>query len=668
MSNSYNFLPPFNQLYVPGPTGYPTSIGDITRLDPYLPVFNITKGPIQSLVIDDANNYTPININGITGPTGPGLSGDPAPATPFMVVAYAQTSQGIVQFILMKGSTTYIPEADSATNSDLYFFMPVYNTIDYSRVAQIYYTNDNLSTPVDSSAGPPSKYTPNGSSANFQGVRFFDAEQIIANPTTNVYGYELSAFTTTPGDNNSYAIWPCNEDFRNNPDFIYKPIFYFNEFIEGSNPNETQLNSGQLYHPYFISGTDAGVNAQQYLYYSNDNVNYQGYGPGYPLNINYGYSNILPNITPTIEYGNDNPVPVETASGSQTWPAPIPLSVYNFPVSSINNVISPNSNNSGTQPQTNVINNVINQTCTNNPFLPCTCEENNVCANNYSNGSYIQNNINTIQAGIANFLTYQFIPFSHIKTPPNFIITDPNNTSNTSYSYVTLPYNDQNEQIPVTPLGVSGTTPYGSYPVRTDTIIDQNGGPLGPTGTTISNNSILSGWINTPLNIAYQCDREVLSTSYCGFMDYYDSLFGITYSYGTCGGTGINDPFQKGQCPSNELCVPNFKFLKSYDTQSELPFICVSGSTGVSYDNLSNYYNVFPKQTVNTPYAVGVQYGQFNNTNYEPDEGKKEGINIWIIAAIIVGVFLLIIIIVFMIRSFTKKGPDYSIYSKIQFD
>lgn len=655
MTNSYNFLPPFNQLYTTGPV--PGNIGDISRLDPYLPVFELTNGNIQSLIINDGT-FTGFNIDGITGPVGPGLSGNPPPATPFMMVTYAQTSQGLVQFILMKGSTTNIPGMDNVgDDDDTYFFMPVNNTIDYGRVVQVYYSVDN-SIPVDSSNGPPSQFTPEGVNANFQGMRFFDAEQIIANPSTNVYEFELSVYTTMPGDPNAYAIWPYKKSFRGDTDYIYKPVFYFNEFLEGTNKNENQLKSGKFYHPYFIAGTDAGQYSQGFIIYSSI-PGYTGYGPGYPISINYGYAEILPTTQPTIEYGNDNPNAVDTPSGFKTWPVPVPLSLYNFPVSSIKNVISTTSNGS----QSNIINNLINQICTNNPFLQCTCGSNNSCTNIQGN-SYTQININTVQAGIANFLTYQFIPFTQIKTPPNFIITDPNNPNNTSYSYVTLPYNELNQQIEVTPQGFSGNIPYGSYAVQTDVIIDPG---TGSTGVTVSNTSILSGWINTPQNISYQCDREVTNTSYCGFLDYYDSLFGISYEYGTCGGTGPNDPFQKGTCPNNEVCIPNFDFLKNYDSQSEIPFICVSGSTGVSYDNLTNYYNSFPKITNNTPYNVGSQYGQFQNTNYTPEDVKKEGLNIWVIAAIVIGVLLIVVILVSLVRSFVKKGPDYKTYSKIEF-
>jgi hypothetical protein len=151
----------------------------------------------------------------------------------------------------------------------------------------------------------------------------------------------------------------------------------------------------------------------------------------------------------------------------------------------------------------------------------------------------------------------------------------------------------------------------------------------------------------------------------CGFLDYYDSLFGIAYNYGTCGTTSPSeDPYQKGACPTGQICVPNFTFLQEYNSASTPPFICVSGSTGVSFDNLSNYTQAIPPKTLLSPI---IQLPQYGIQKVEPPKEKTtENDNVWLY----IGIILLVIIIgfvIFLIYKGFPKTQDYSNLTRIEF-
>ena len=655
----YNFLTPFDQIYPDLPASgnktvpLPTGPGNINRLDQYISPYNITTGELIELQIDGSG--IPTNLTGTAGPTGPGLSGSPPPATPFMMVAYGQTSQGIVQFTLIKGESAYIPSGVTTVDIDkTYLFAPINDTLDYSRVVQLYYTIDTSQNGVN---GAPS--------GNTNAIRFFDAERVQQNPTSSIYDYELTGFTSLDfKEDNSYAIWPNKPDFGQSwRDNTIGLFFYFNELVNKINPNQQRIFSGQFYHPYFIGITAIGSDVPNgFTDYASSNY-YSGYGPGYPVNINYQYAPINPSIRPVIENGIDNIFQIYdnfNGAGSTftaTWPGPVSLNMYNFPTNNITNVIV--STQDDVSSLDNDILNVINNVC-NNSFLPCDCNNNNFCTGNSSN-SYNTVNQNTIQAGIANYLTYQFIPFNQIKTPPNFIITDPNNVGNTGYTYVTLPTNNIGQPFEPTPTGVSGNQFYGSYAIQSQTMIDTT---IGPTGTMQSNTSIISGWINNPLSLSYQCNREVSNNSTCGFIDYFDSLFGIAYNYGTCGATGATDPYQKGACPSGQICVPNFEFLQLYDTSVMQPYICVSGATGVSYNNLSNYTTAVPPTTQFTASQQEPQYGVQRLT--APVEKTTGTDNLWLYIGIILAVIVIAVVIFLIARGF-KSSPNYSNYSPLVF-
>lgn len=668
MASYYNFLPPFDQIH-PNESPFPPSIGDINRLDPYLPPYNITSGTLTPLGLTGQSLQQPANINGTQGPTGPGLSGDPPPATPFMMVAYGQTSLGIIQFVLMKGSTTVLKNPDDggayldpASLANYYFFTPINDTIDFSRVVQLYYTID------DTRNGKNSNYFNQYGSPGITptGIRFFDAELIRQNLSASVYDYELIGETFKDfKNNNSYATWPTKTNVDTKNVNLFSPTFYFNELVNKTNPNETQLNVGAFYHPLLIDIDGSSSIIDGYKNYQNDGY-YHGYGPGYPININYINAPITYNSNPVTQYGIDL-VTTQYQGTSYTWPGPVPLNLYNFPVSQVLDYVSgfdgDNNTDIGLSKDEQYIRNVINNICEDNPFLSCSCNDNNNCVN--TDHTYFQQNNNSVQAGIANYLIYQFIPFEQIKTPSSFIITDPMNLGNTGYTYVTLPSG------PLGPTEVSPTGftpaggPTGSYPIQSNILIDTTGGPSGPTGTAQSNNSVIQGWINNPQNLGYQCDRETTNTGMCGFLDYYDALFGISYSPGTCGGTGNNSPFQKGGCTGTQICVPNFEFLKNYSSQVQQAFICVEGSTGVSYDNLSNYYTAVPPARNTKPALIG-QYNQ-NPFIAKDNTTPASGVNYWFWIGIVIGIIVLIVVVILLIKNFKAKAPNYSNFNRVGF-
>ncbi len=646
----YNFLPPFDQVYPDLPASgnntipVPTGIGNINRLDAYLPSYNLTTGELVELQVGPTG--IALNLQGTPGPTGPGLNGNPPPATPFMMVAYGQTSRGLVQFTLVKGSTSFVPNTVPDIDK-IYLLAPINDTLDYSRVVQLYYTIDTSQNGIN---GAP------GGSAN--AVRFFDAEKVRQNPGSSAYNYELAGFAKSFKNDDSFASWPNTTNYDS--DYSINLYFYFNELVAKTNINQERLFSGQFYHPYFVALSALGGSVpSDFITYNTDNY-YSGYGPGYPISINYEYAPITQQILPTIENGVDNVsqtylnYPNSNQTFVATWPGPVSLNVYNFPVNDLTNVIVDSLDFS-----TNSF--VIDEVC-NNSFLPCDCNNNNFCAGNKTN-SYNTANQNTIQAGIANYLIYQFIPFTQLKTPSGFIVTDPQNSGNTGYTYVTLP-NDGVNQFEPTPVGVSGTTFYGSYAIQSQNMLDTT---IGPTGLMTSNTSIISGWYQNPLNLNYQCEREVASDSLCGFTDYYDSLFGVAYNYGTCGTTGLNeDPYQKGACPTGELCVPNFVFLQQYDSTTTPPFICVSGSTGVSYANLNEYASALPPSNIFNSRPILPQYGVQKLTPAKEKEATTD--NVWLYIGIILAVIILVIVIFLIARGFSNKSnPSYPRYNPVVF-
>jgi hypothetical protein len=97
-----------------------------------------------------------------------------------------------------------------------------------------------------------------------------------------------------------------------------------------NNRTETHLKSGKFYHPYASkmtynadisekSGYTEYTNTGSYKYFS-------GYGPGYPVNINYISSVISSQSVPVILNGTDNRI----NQFNQQWPITTNLSVYNF--------------------------------------------------------------------------------------------------------------------------------------------------------------------------------------------------------------------------------------------------------------------------------------------------------------------------------------------------
>lgn len=661
MSGYYNFLPPIDQVneYTIN-FNYP---GNINRLDPYLPEYNITTGDVIPLILGPTG--IPQNIYGTTGPTGPtgysGYSGNPPPATPVAMFAYGQTNQGIVQFVLMYGST--LPQISQDTvvyQSNNYYFTPVSDVLDLSRVVPIYCVQNDLTTKGQN--GAPS-------SSTSYAYRFFDAKSVKSNPTSSVSNYELKYHTygEYTGNSDSAANWPniSNGAYGNQQGSL---VFWFNELVNNTvNPNEKNLKLGKLYHPRFISlYNDVNQNNDDYAQYQL-NMGFIA-SPGYPVNINYSYVPINSQTLPVLNNGIDtatvtyNPInsdggPASTIS-TYAWNGQVPLVVYNSTVDKISSLNDLNLNG-------DVFNNpLMPNLFENGGFLPCNCNNNNECSGLKASDAvnYFAENCNTIQAGVANYLTYQFLPFSQIKTPPGFVITNPQNTT---YSYITLP-DGYSPNVSIANLpGSTGPSGANYYFSQVESLIDGN---TGATGLTKANTSIMSSWMTNPTNTQFSCTRQETSAGFCGFNDYYDSLFGIDYDYGVCGTPGINlqtdSLYQKGACPGGQVCVPNFQYLSgstgAYDPLIYSPFICVPGPTGASTvitpNNFSYYVPAIPSsknapKTVYTPYTPSKETPPVDTSTEKTPTDK-----IWLYIGIALGIILLIVIIFFFISS-NKKEP-----------
>ena len=615
----FNFLPPKdqwpgNQNQNPG-DNIPQNIGNINFLDDYIPPYQITKGDIYPLNID-TNTGLATNLIGTTGPTGctGGSSGNPA-ATPFIMSVYSQVlnggsssnTGGIIQMVLLNGNQSSSVQG----NNNVYYFASARDLTNYNNVALVYYslhpeTNGRVS------------------------VKFYDYKSIQKNPTSQVKNYELQSlvYGDYSGNANTFAAWPYKSGakslypsgfgYSHDPD-ITRPNFQFNELIDTINVN---LKSGKLYHPYNIYMTyDDGTNNQ----YSNYNEA-SGYVPGYPLNINYIYSPINSN-SEIINSGFDTSI----NQFNLVWPGNFSLNLYNYEYKDLykENYIDYNA-------MVGLIDNFQSDT----GALGCGCSDNNECSD--SSDNYFDNNCNTIQAGIAQYLIYQFIPITQIIPPSTNIITD--YTKTYLKDNVTLPPN-----IPFTPSSyenINGTT--GTFPVQIQSIYDGNTGNTG-----LSDPSILSSCMASPLNGQYVCSGINQSNSYCGFTDYYDSLFAISYDYGTCGATGINtNPFQKGQCSidNSQICVPNFTYLENLNSYTNPPYICVPSTTGITTTNLEAYISNVPIGSFSKNNGATLSYPPYEPTpilNQNPNYGGSDtGTNrIFLIIAGVLGIILIALII-----------------------
>lgn len=647
MSNTYgiyNFLPPIDQ-YSINKTDLPNGPGQ--NLDAYLPQYTLTTGDLEPLLASGGTSGTPTNINGTvqTGSTG-GLGGNPPPATPFMMMVYSQVvnfentpnKSGIIQMVLLKANSQTITNINSLVverNSfnineipvNAYYFAPFNDVIDENAITKVYYN-------IDTSVSPPS-------------IRFYDAELIQQNPGNNIDNYMLFAISDGDyaGNSATYAFWPVNNNYLNtsiggDPNLM-NIEFQFNEFINQSNSSETHLKSGKFYHPYASKMTyNSNITEQSgYTEYSNTGSYkyFSGYGPGYPVNINYYSSIITSKSNPKIINGNDTRINQFT----QQWPITTNLDLYNFSYNNVNNFVAGYA-----------FNDIIFGEYTNNGVLynGKGCDNNNECYS--TSDSYFANNFNSIQAGIAQYMTYQFIPFKHIKPPTTNIVTD--YTKNSDYNYITIP-----EGINFTPtvIGPAGVT--GSYPIQVTDLIDTTGS----TGAALP--SLISEWMTNPNKPEIQCFNAVSNFTYCGFIDYYDSLNAIAYQYGECGATGLeNNSFQKGACPGNQVCVPNFIYSQNRNPYIEPLYICVDKSIGVTTQNLTYYIEGIPNSGNG---GYGVSYPVYNAapvTNPTPNfvnakKTDKSENNIFLWIAIAVAVILVIIVIFILINAFKPKISSY---------
>lgn len=648
----YNFLPPFLQVY----PNNPESLGqeaDITRLNQYLPSYNTTVGYLTPLEVD--GSFVPTNLVGVSGPVGStgGLSYSP-PATPFMMMGYAQTSNnGTIQFALMNGDV--LPSQGPTPTSDntlayspdpiQYFFMSASDVIDLSRVTQVFYRQLGSNT-----------------------YKFYDANLVRQNPTQPVTNFELFAQCNTPFglNSNSNSSWPMQ--FIG--DISGRTLSSLNiRFQQNYNALETNLGAGTFYNIQDVSLTAyAGVPLNDgYGNYLNNTDYYSGYGPGYPINFNYGYTTDKKSV---ITY-TPNTDSIQNDNGDH-WPGLVSLNVYNSNISNIQNYIYAGNTpiltiDSQGNTGMNIVNNIINIIDdlggvgggNASSFLKSTssCTNNNECGN--STDTYFNNNFNSVQAGIMQYLIYQFIPFQQLKTPLNSIVTD---FRNTEYSYVTLP-----EGTDFTPQGykfnnfgqTGPTGPFGSFPVEIQQLID---GSTGATGFTTSRSSIISGWMNNPLNTLYSCNISNATNSYCGFLEYYDSLFGIPYDY-TNECTGMH----KGPCPSGGYCVPNFQFLTTYNDDDFSPFICVTPQEGITTENLNYYIGSLAANTQNINNITFPAYEPANPGPAPPKSGNQpstQASNLFFYIGIAVAVIVLIVVI-WLIVKVARNKPEYKNYTRV---
>lgn len=672
----FNFLPPFNQAY-PDNGNYPTdaAISGISRLDGELPQYNLTYGNLTSL--QTTSGGVPTNLTGSTGPAGStgGNSNYNPPATPFMMVTYGQTTQGIIQFVLVKGEA--LPQAPINTISYLdiipdpsqYYFINANDILDMGRVVSVFYTSS------------VNYVTVNGSSQRQVWIKFYDAELIQQNPGNDISNYELYAYTGGEWTDatNSYAAWPSKfYDDSSTSTYLTELTFVFNEFLPSStyiyNPNETQLKSGKFYHPWKINLNYTNpANNNGYLTYDSDNY-YTGYGPGYPVNVNFGYIPLNTGQIPIIENGSDTIV----NDNLKRWPGIVSLNVYSGKIAE---TFGYNTNyfGEGSDYTPDVGNGTLTiniDRITDNPFITCSCNNNNTCSS--SSSSYFANNCSSVQVGIANYLTYQFIPFTQLKVPYGNLITGVTGTSYqnfTTYPQGITPSPTGLKYVPG-PYGPNGSTGvtgvyFGETPIEIQNLID---GGTGATGYTPAGSSIISGWMTNSTAPQYNCDREVSASSYCGFIDYYESLAGLTYEYGLCGNTGYTSnvsqtAFQVGGCTGTQLCVPNFTYFSSYDEVANPPFICVDNTVGITTANLQAYINSAPpnlNENINfsIPRYAPVQYIPASVPSGSDPAPTKTTKSIFIYIAIAILVIIVIVIIVIAIKNRSANVKEKSIYQK----
>ena len=667
----YNFAPPFYQGFPDnGVQGTPTE-AQVSIADQFLPPYGITMGDLNPLQID-SNNY-PTNLIGtaMTGSTG-GSSGSVLPATPFLVTAYGQTTEGIIQFFLMKGSSLHnVSPNQYAPYNFNYYFVPANDLLDYSRLVVAYY---NLDT------------------SNNNAVKLYDASLISnGNNVNNALLYGM-VYGDYKGNNDTFGIWPTTINAVNDvnnppsgnpidsdlPKDVHQVTVSIN-FFELPNPLNTSavdlnLKSGKFYHTSRINVVSTEGIENGYSDYNVDGF-FSGFGMGYPMNFNYAYAPITSYVAPTITNGYQI---IENAQ-AQTWPSPLNVNVYSLQSSNITNYVDfsygayNNSENYGANNITDLINNFDS-----NAFIQCSCSTNNECTTPSSN--YFQNNCDTIQAGIMQNLTYQFIPVTQLRSNNYNIVSDYTKPGVTGtygatgatgfnpygnapvnpYLITTLP-----QGINFSNTGFTGPTgpgqspiPTGTFPISLENLIDSSNTN---TGYTQAQNSLIGAWANFPSNSQFICDREIGSLSYCGFTDYYDSLFGTSYQYGTCGSTGFaQTPFQKGACPPGptgiaQVCVPNFEFLdpnNPYNTISNPPFICVPENIGITAEKMLFYETFIP------PFPSGPN-STYPNYNIKPipapaEEPKTNKLFLYL--AIALGIVFLLFIIFIIFRVISNKS------------
>jgi hypothetical protein len=520
--------------------------------------------------------------------------------------------------------------SDNPLTNDTYYFAPFNDIIDENAMVQVYYN-------IDTSVSP-------------QTIRFYDAELVKNNSGNDISNYMLFAVSEGDyaGNSNTFAFWPVNNNYVNSGQDTGSPNlmnieFQFSEFINQTNTSETHLKSGKFYHPYASkmtyntditekSGYTEYGNTGSYKYFS-------GYGPGYPVNINYISSVITSQSVPVILNGNDNRI----NQFNQEWPITTNLSVYNFDFNKA-------SNFADTYKFSTIIDKLGDNGVLYNTNTTRGCSNNNEC--NDTTDSFFANNFNTIQAGIAQYMTYQFIPFQHIKPPSTNIVT--NYTAIPEYNYITIP-----QGIDFTPsvIGPSGVT--GSYPMEIVQLIDTTGS----TGVALP--SLISEWMTNPTKTEIQCYNAVSTFSYCGFIDYYDSLNGIAYQYGECGATGLeNNSFQKGACPGNQVCVPNFIYSQNRNPYIEPLYICVDKSVGVTTQNLTYYVEGIPNSGSGGYDVTYPVYDATPATNPSPNfanakktDKSENSIFLWI--GIAVAVILVLIVLFVLINAFKPKASSY---------
>jgi hypothetical protein len=663
-NNAYNFVGPFWQVYPNGGIqNSPPTLNQVSEADQFLPPYGVTMGDIVPLQVDGSNHPTNLIGTGMTGSTG-GSSGSVLAATPFLVVAYGQTSQGIVQFFLMKGSSLQGVNAQNTSPYDYnYYFVPANDLLDYSRLVVAYY---NLDVP------------------NNNAVKLYDASMVKNNEDVNdslLYGGFRGDFK---GNNDTFGIWPSTKAGINainsnvfgsdNGSATWHGATVTINFFELPNPSNTDavdlnLKSGKFYHPSRINVVSTEGIENGYTDYNEDGY-FSGFGMGYPMNFNYAYAPLTSYVSPTILNGYQI---VENDRG-ETWPSPLSVNVYSLQSSNITSYVDFSYN--GTPNSYSDFTNLIND-FDSSSFINCSCKTNNFCSN--SSNNYFTNNCDTIQAGVVQNLTYQFIPTVQLRSNNYNIVSDYTKPGVTGlnpygnapinpYTITTLP-----ENIVFSNTGFTGPTgpgqnpiPIGTFPISLDNLIDTN---ATNTEYTPAQNSLIGAWANFPNNSQFICDREIGSLSYCGFTDYYDSLFGTAYQYGTCGSTGAGQtPFQKGACPPGptgqaQVCVPNFEFLdpnNPYNSIVNPPFICVPEDVGITTAKMLFYETFVP------PFPPGKNstYPNYNVTQVPATGDTATKVDKLFLYIAIAFAIILLIFIIFIIYKIVSNKSKFIISKK----